>query len=67
MVAVFMVDGQELSAYSRKFPGAAGADKTMNGQGTLPIILARWLLLRLFKFPDDIFDRSGGGTWGSDR
>jgi len=64
MVAVFVMNGQELSVYPREFPGATGADKTVNSQGTLPIILARGLLLRLLQFPDDIFDRPGRNAGG---
>ncbi len=57
MVAVFVMNCEELPLHSREFPGAPGTDKAMNGQGTLPIILAWRLLIRLLEFSDDIFDR----------
>jgi len=64
MVAVLVMNRQELAVRSGKFPAAVGAYQAMDGQGTLPVILARGLLLDGFHLPDHFFQRPGGPGGG---
>jgi hypothetical protein len=58
VIAVFMMNGQEVAVCGIKLSTTAAADQTVQGQSPLSVLLPAGLLGRL-DLPDDLFGRSG--------
>jgi hypothetical protein len=56
VVAVSVVNGQEVPVGMIKFPAAPCADEAVNRERTFPVVFPRWLLHALFHLPNGIAD-----------
>jgi len=60
VIAILVMNGQQLPIGLVKLPSASRADQAMDGQRPFPVILSYRPLSILLQFPDDLFRRSGG-------